>query len=119
MPGPDVDEVDADPVDHGGELRQGVQPGLHAPEVVLPLPVTAQRPHGGQLHTLGAVGDELPGRPARRREAAAQVVEGVITQLHAERPDRGHLTYCLSAATESTFTISHTPSRPGPELGQL
>jgi hypothetical protein len=36
---PDVDEVDVQAVDLGHELRQGVQPRLEPPEVVLGLPV--------------------------------------------------------------------------------
>ena len=106
--GPDVHEVDVHAVDLSGELRQRVQPGFDPPSVVLCRPVLAQRLHRGQLHTLRAVADKLPARPARRRQPAPQIVERVFGDLHGERSDgvasllleRSHVRHCLSVGTQ-------------------
>ena len=52
----DVDEVDAEPVDLGAELRQRVQTPLLLPPVVAVAPVRGQLLHVGQIR---------PHRPAR------------------------------------------------------
>ena len=41
-----------------------------------------------QLHTLRPIGDEFPGRPARRIDAAAQLVDLALRYFDSERPDR-------------------------------
>ena len=52
MPRPDVDEVDLDPIDLGGELREGVQPCLALAPVVLLRPVASELLQRRQLHAL-------------------------------------------------------------------
>ena len=73
MPGPDVDEVDLDPVDLGRELRQRVQSCLARAPVVLGRPVAGELPQRRQLHALRPILDELPGGPARGRDPAAKL----------------------------------------------
>ena len=70
-----MDEVDVHPVDLGDELRQRVQPRRDAPEVVLVQPVATERLQSRELDALRAIGDELLAWPARRGNAAAQIVE--------------------------------------------
>ena len=72
---PDVNEVDVHPVDLGRELRERIQPRLARAPVVIGSPVANKRPNRRQLHALRPIGDELAGRPARRRKAAAQLSE--------------------------------------------
>jgi hypothetical protein len=107
MLGLDVHEVDVHAVDLRGELRQRVQPGFDPPSLVVCRPVVAQRIHCGQLHTLRAVADKLPARPARRRQAAPQILERLFGDLHGERLDdaasllleSGHGRHCSSVGT--------------------
>ena len=87
--GPDVDEVDVDAVDLGRELRQRVQLRLGPAPVVLPGPVARQRLERRQLHTLGAVVDQLPARQPRRRDAATQLRKPLFRELDLERTDVG------------------------------
>ena len=86
---PHVDEVDVHAVDLGHELRQRVELRLALAPVVLRRPVVGQRLSRRQLHALRAVVDELPGRPARRRDATEQVVELLVWDLEVEGPDLG------------------------------
>jgi hypothetical protein len=89
-----VEEVDVHPVDLGRELRQRVQSGLDPPQVVVIGPIPGQLLERGQLHTLGPVGDQLPGGPAGRREAAAKVSQVLIGNTDLERTDGGVLGRC-------------------------
>src|SRR6185503_14173435 len=58
-----------------------------AAEVVLVRPVVGERLQRRQLHALGAVVDQLLARPACRLDAAAQVVDLVLTELDVEGTD--------------------------------
>ena len=89
VPRPDVDEVDLDAVDLGGELRQGVQPRLAPAPVVLARPVAGELQQHRPLHPLRSVGHELLGGPARRLDAAAQVVDLRFGNLDLEGRGRG------------------------------
>jgi hypothetical protein len=89
VPGPDVDEVDLDPVDLGRELRQRVELRLRLAPVVVGLPVARELLQRRQLHALRPIFDKLPARPARRRDAPAQVVKLLLWNLDVERPDLG------------------------------
>ena len=84
----DVDEVDVQPVDLGLELRQRVQSCLAPAPVVLGRPVPGQVLYRRQLHTLRPTGDEFPGRPARRIDATAQLVDLALRYFDSERPHR-------------------------------
>jgi hypothetical protein len=68
-----VEEMDAEPVDHSAELRQGVQPGLGSAPVVLVGPVVAELPQVGARHALRPVVNRLGLRPAGALETFAQV----------------------------------------------
>src|SRR5262249_46846680 len=83
-----VDEMDVQAVDLGLELRQRVQSRLAPAPVVLGRPVAREVLYRRQLHTLRPIGDEFPGRPARRVDAAAQLVEPALTCFDSEWPDR-------------------------------
>jgi hypothetical protein len=69
-----VDEVDLDPVDLGRELRERVQPRLEPAEVVVGGPVARELLERRQLDALRPVRDQLLAGPARRGEAAVQLV---------------------------------------------
>ena len=71
----DVDEVDVHAVDLRHELREGVQPRLGLPPVVLGRPVAGELFERRELHALRPILDELLGGPARRRDAPAEVGE--------------------------------------------
>jgi NAD(P)-dependent dehydrogenase (short-subunit alcohol dehydrogenase family) len=68
-----VDEVNLEPVDRRGELRQGVELVLDLAPVVLFLPVARQLLQHLRLHTLRRIGDEFRAGPACRGNATAQV----------------------------------------------
>ncbi len=86
---PDVDEVDVEAVNFDNELREGVQPGLDPPEVVVGDPIARERLHGRQLHALRLIRHGLPLRPARGRDPRTQRLEFRHRSLDPERPDRG------------------------------
>jgi hypothetical protein len=83
----DVDEVDVQPVDLGRELRQHVQSRLAPAPVVLGRPVPREVLQRRQLHTLRPIGNEFPGRPACRIDAAAQLDEIGIRETDGEPAD--------------------------------
>jgi hypothetical protein len=66
----DVDEVDFEAVDLGHELRQGVEPRLDPPEVLVGSPVARELLHGRQLHALRTIRDGLRFGQARGRDPA-------------------------------------------------
>ena len=85
----DVDEVDAEPVELGAELRQRVQMPLLLPPVVAVAPVRGQLLHIGQIrpHRPARAVDLV--RPPRRVEPRAQVVENGVVDVNLERLGRG------------------------------
>src|SRR6202042_3097109 len=87
--GPDVQEVDALPVDVGDELRSGVQPGLDGPPVESVQPVGGQvaDPGGGHAVAAGRAGQLV--RPLRPAQPAGQVVQGSLGDVHAVGADGG------------------------------
>src|SRR5262249_30895308 len=84
-----MDEVDGDPVDLRLELREGVQPRLNPPEVVLGVPVARERLQRYQLHALRPIVDELLAGPARRGDAAPQFGDLLLPDLDLKRADPG------------------------------
>ena len=88
MPGPDVDEVDVDPVDPGRELRVGVQLRLGLPPVVAGGPVADQFLEQRERRTLRSIGDRLLVGPAGRGETPLQVGEVGRGHVDAEWADR-------------------------------
>ena len=84
----DVNEVNVQPVDLGDELRQGVEPRLDLPPVVIGLPIAHEFLEHRQRHALGIVGDGLLLGPARRRQAPAEIDEVLFGHIDVERTDR-------------------------------
>ena len=83
MSGPYVDEVDLHSGDHGGELRQRVQPCLALAPVVLGRPVAGELPQRCQLHALRPIRDEsLLGKRVteRRRRRSAKSSSWTLTR---------------------------------------
>src|SRR5262249_61928172 len=70
-----VNEVNLEPVDRRGELRQGVELRLDLAPVVLVLPVARERLQYLRLHALRRIVDEFRAGPACRGDAPAQVRE--------------------------------------------
>src|SRR2546427_7970512 len=83
------DEVDIEAVDLGHELREGIQPRLEPPEVVVAAPVAREGLHRRELHALRSIFDRLLLWPSRRRDAPAKVLERLVWKLSSERADRG------------------------------
>src|ERR671917_373158 len=83
-----MDEVDVQPVDLGGEVRDGVQPRLALAPVVLGRPVAREVLHERERHALRVVLDGLPLGKARRAEARPQVLEFRVGDLDLEGSDR-------------------------------
>jgi len=87
VPGPDVDEVDVQPVDLGHELRQRVQLRLAPAPVVVGGPVAGELLDRGQLHALRPVPDEFSRGPARRGDAPPQAGDRFPGHVDPEWPD--------------------------------
>src|SRR5262245_8858841 len=85
----------------GTELRELVEAGFGGVEVVAVSPIAAELLRVRERHALRPVVDGLPLRPARPRQALAQIADGGVTQLDAEVRDVArharHPTYPLSA----------------------
>jgi hypothetical protein len=87
----DVQEVDAEAVEHRPELGQPVEAGLGRAPVVAVGPVPAQLPDVGERRALRPVVDGLRLRPPRAVEPIAQVDEGSLGDVEPEGLHRvGH-----------------------------
>ena len=84
---PDVNEVDGEPVDLGGELRECVQLRLADAPVVVRHPVARELLDHGERHALGLIRDSLFLRPVRRPNASAEVVECLFGNVDVEGTD--------------------------------
>jgi len=85
----DVQEVDGLAVDLGGELGQGVEPGLLGPPVEPVLPVAGQLPQVAGRDPGPPVVAVRPVGPAGAGQPLAQVVQVAVGDVDAERPDLG------------------------------
>jgi hypothetical protein len=86
-----VEEVEVEAVDGGGELGQGVQPGLDLAPVVVVGPVAGQLLHGRQRHALGVIVDRLALGPAGGIDAPAQLGQVLVREADPEGTDGGVL----------------------------
>ena len=87
--GPHVQEVDAEPVDLGAELREPVERGFSGPPVVVVGPVPAQLLRVRERDPLRPVVDRLGLGPARAAQALGQVVQLGLRYVDGERRDVG------------------------------
>jgi hypothetical protein len=85
--GADVDEMNAQPVDLGHEVRQGVQVPLTLAPVVVGPPVPRELLHQRQPHALRIVGNRLLVGPAGRVYASAQLGELRLWETDLKRVD--------------------------------
>src|SRR5687767_3127076 len=84
-----MDEMDVEPVDLGGEVREGVQPRLALAPVVLGRPIAREVLHERERHALRVILDGLLLGPARGREARTQILELRLGDVDRERLDGG------------------------------
>jgi hypothetical protein len=87
VPGADVKEMDAEPVDLGDEVRQLVQLRLAPAPVVICRPVPREILHHRERHALRVVGHRLGLGPPGRVHAAAQIGEFGLGETDRERAD--------------------------------
>ena len=80
-----MEEVDAEPVELGPELRDGVQPGLGCPPVVFVRPVAANVLDVFEGDSLGPVVDGFAFRPTGATQAVSQVLEVGLGDLDSKR----------------------------------
>ena len=80
--------MNVEPVDLGDELRQGVEPRLDFPPVVVRRPIAGEFLHGRELHALRLISDGLLVRPACRRDAPAEVGERLVGRGELEGAER-------------------------------
>src|SRR5947209_6960719 len=83
-----VNEMNVQPIDLGHELREGIEPRLEPPEVVVGAPVAREFLHRRQLHALRSICDGLLVWPDRRGDAPAQVGDRFFGNVDAEGTDR-------------------------------
>src|SRR5690349_21172908 len=82
--GAHVDEVNAEPVDLGAVLWEGVEASLEPVPVVLVAPVSDQRLSLLEGYALRPVTDGFPLRPPRGRQPKLEIVEGLLRYLDLE-----------------------------------
>ena len=85
--GPHVEEVDAEAVELGAELRERVEARLGRPPVVLRRPVRAQLLHVRERDALRPVVDGLGLGPAGASQPLPEVDEILVRDVDAERHD--------------------------------
>ena len=68
-----VDEMNVQPVDLRGELRQGVQFSLDLAPIVIGGPIACELLNHCKLHALRLICDGLPFGPLRRGDAPAEI----------------------------------------------
>ncbi len=81
----DMDEMDVEPIDFGDGLREGIEPRLDFPPVVVRLPVAHEVLQHRLRHALSFVGDGLLVGPPCGSQAAAKVGEVLLGHIDAER----------------------------------
>jgi DNA-binding MarR family transcriptional regulator len=84
---PHVEEVDRLAVDHGGELRDGVERDLLRPPVVRGPPVVCDLAEVADRHASAPTDIVELLRPSRADESLAQILEGAFRDIDAEWPD--------------------------------
>src|SRR4029077_17185403 len=82
-----VDEVNAEPVDLGAVLWEGVEASLEPAPVVLVAPVSDQRLSLLEGYALRPVTDGFPLRPPRGRQPKLEIVECLLRYLDLELSD--------------------------------
>jgi hypothetical protein len=87
MLGPNVDEVDVQPIDLGDELREGVQVRFARAPVVVSHPIARELLDHGTRHALGLIRDGLPLGPVRGCDASTKVLQGLIRNVNVEGAD--------------------------------
>ena len=111
----DVQEMEAQAVDTGAELREGVEALRHALHVVLRGPVAAHLLHVRERYALAPVARGLGVRPACGGEAPAQVLDPGAPDLDLERDD-GVRHVPVSVLPGFVFVPKPTRGRPGLSL---
>src|SRR4029077_14835716 len=79
-----VDEVNAEPVDLGAVLWEGVEASLEPTPVVLVAPVRDQRLSLLEGYALRPVTDSFPLRPSSGRQPTLEIVERLLRYLDRE-----------------------------------
>ena len=83
----DMNEVDVDPIDCGGELRESVELRLALAPVVVRHPVTGEPLNHRERHALGLICDSLLLGPIRSRDTSTEVIQSLIRDVDAEGMD--------------------------------
>jgi hypothetical protein len=83
-----MNEVNVDTIDLGDELRERVQSRLAFAPVVL-RPVPRKLLNRGELDALGRIVDDFAVGPLCRLDAAAEVTELPVRDVHSKRPNLG------------------------------
>src|SRR5580698_4202582 len=94
-----MDEMNVETVDLGHELRQGVDPGLDLPPVMLRLPVAYDFLYRRELDALRCIRDGFNFGQARRGQPPTQIDQRLLRNVDPERADR--------------IGIAHGTQRPG------
>ena len=82
-----MNEMNVEPVDPGDELRQGVEPRLDLPPIVLGRPIARELLGRRELHALRRVRDRLLFGPARGGDAPPEIDELFLRNGDVEGSD--------------------------------
>src|SRR6266446_9691548 len=82
-----MQEVDADAIQVGLELRESVEPGFDSAPVVIARPIFADFLHVLEGNPLRPIRNGLQVRPAGGAQALFQILEIRVANMNLERPD--------------------------------
>src|ERR1700728_4859671 len=95
---PLVNEMKVEAIDFGGELIESVQRGFARSPVVTVGPVSREVTGVGQGYAPTPVIDALRFWPTGERHSRLQIVENVVGDVDAVRPDLGHASHHAGTA---------------------
>src|SRR2546426_10704060 len=100
----DLNEVNVDAIDLGDELREGVELRLALAPVVLRPPIARELLDRRELNTLRCIRDDFAFGPLGRLDAATQVGDLRIRNIHLERTNIAFISHGFQPPRKSEQT---------------
>src|SRR4029077_137699 len=94
----DVNEMNVQPINVGGEVRNGVYLRLAFAPVVLRPPVSGECLSRRELYSLGCICNRFSFRPLCRFDAPAQLGKFWFRKIHVKRTNAGLVRWLLAAS---------------------
>src|SRR5260370_25517517 len=106
-----MQEVDADAIEGGAELRESVEPGFDSAPVVIARSIVADFLHVLERNPLRPIRNGLRVGPAGGTQALFQILEIRVADMNLERPDfiaHGSLLNCTFRVVAPRLSLLHT-----------